>query len=138
VPRRGRVPPPSKVTEPPVRPSKCPRIDRTVDFPALHNKDQYVGPLYHWRGPHPFDPSNTKIPNLGMRKVRSDIAVTTPFLRPHRDVEKVFSKFLIYIAVSGGQVIEVSSAGVRFRQKAQEDFFASWASYSLRSSRTAT
>ena len=115
VPRGGCLTPPAKVIEPLVGPINPPKMDKTVDFPALR-QDQRQCPLIYDNA-YPLGPRRTKIPNFGISRVRSAIAVTSPLFRRKMDVENVFAKLWIEIAISGGN--ESMSAFFR-RQKAQD------------------
>lgn len=54
------------------------------------------------RWANPLGPRSTKMPDLGMSRVRSVIAVTRPFLRLKTDVWKLLFRSLIEIATLGG------------------------------------
>jgi hypothetical protein len=74
------------------------------------------------------------MPNFGISKLRSDMAVTNPALRPKVDVEKVFPRFRIEMAMSGGGLM--MSVFVPFLRN-HELLDGSRASYILCSSNTA-
>ena len=80
-------------------------------------------------GTHPFDPSKTNIPVLGMSKLRFVTAAISPF-EENLEVLYTFVKLRIDIAVFSGTV--GISSDIFFFQKAQEldlcpgtEFFAS-------------
>jgi hypothetical protein len=146
VPCGGRASPPANVTDPLVCPTRPPRTESVVDLPALHiqmvsndtaHTTQRRKDERERTGPHPFDPSSTNIPDLGISRVRSATAVTSSFLEWKTfDVENFFSRFLIEIAASGAMGC-ASSTSFRLRQGSHDRSVGYRASYSLRSSKMA-
>lgn len=92
-------------------------------------------------GTYPFEPSRTKIPVLGISRLRSATAVTNPppFLKI--DVLKSLPRFLTEMAIPGAICWAPSSSAVCFflqkRQKGEPEGGLR-ASYRRRSNRTAS
>ena len=106
-----------------------------VDLPALVVSDMSrQAPGLYDRVAYPLDPSKTKMPVLGMSRLRSSTAVTMFLRRPRRLVRKSFPKCLMEIATSGGIRGAFSPVDASVRFHGLLGFFAS---YSQRSSITA-
>lgn len=71
---------------------------------------------------HPFEPSNTKMPVLGISRLRSATAVTNPPPFLNIDVRKSLPRFLIEIATPGEiSWVPSSEAVCFFLQKRREE-----------------